>query len=118
MLLHRTIVLELSALLLALTLPALGLAGQCTTTANIENPLPFQWTYVASPEPHYVGTMEIAEATLSPGGAFVGKLFQGPAFPALLKRCRDGWCQMEGQGFAGWIARDQLWGVYPDEDID
>ena len=21
-------------------------------------------------------------------------------------------------GFSGWIARDQLWGVYPDEDID
>ena len=29
--------------------------------------------------------LEIAEATLSPGGAFVGKLFQGPDFQALVK---------------------------------
>lgn len=35
--------------------------------------------------------LEIAEATLSPGGAFVGKLFQGPDFQALVKRCRAGW---------------------------
>jgi 23S rRNA (uridine2552-2'-O)-methyltransferase len=30
----------------------------------------------------------IAEATLAPGGSFVGKLFQGPEFQALIKRCR------------------------------
>lgn len=34
--------------------------------------------------------LEIAEATLSPGGHFVGKLFQGPEFAKLVKRCRDG----------------------------
>lgn len=32
--------------------------------------------------------LEIAEATLAPGGNFVGKLFQGPAFQDLVKRCR------------------------------
>jgi SH3-like domain-containing protein len=35
-----------------------------------------------------------------------------------VERCRAGWCEISGKGFAGWIARDQLWGVYPDEDID
>lgn len=34
--------------------------------------------------------LEIAEATLSPRGNFVGKLFQGPEFAALVKRCRAG----------------------------
>jgi 23S rRNA (uridine2552-2'-O)-methyltransferase len=34
--------------------------------------------------------LEIAEATLAPGSAFVGKLFQGPGFPALVARCRAG----------------------------
>jgi 23S rRNA (uridine2552-2'-O)-methyltransferase len=34
--------------------------------------------------------LEIAEETLSPGGRFVGKLFQGPAFQDLVKRCRAG----------------------------
>jgi 23S rRNA (uridine2552-2'-O)-methyltransferase len=32
--------------------------------------------------------LEIAESTLSPGGAFLGKLFQGPEFQTLIKRCR------------------------------
>jgi SH3-like domain-containing protein len=35
-----------------------------------------------------------------------------------IERCRDGWCRIAGKGFSGWIAREQLWGVYPDEDID
>jgi 23S rRNA (uridine2552-2'-O)-methyltransferase len=34
--------------------------------------------------------LEIAEATLVTGGHFVGKLFQGPAFQELAKRCRGG----------------------------
>jgi 23S rRNA (uridine2552-2'-O)-methyltransferase len=32
--------------------------------------------------------LEIAESTLSKGGSFVGKLFQGPAFQTLIQRCR------------------------------
>jgi 23S rRNA (uridine2552-2'-O)-methyltransferase len=34
--------------------------------------------------------IEIAELTLAPGGNFTGKLFQGPAFQDLVKRCRGG----------------------------
>lgn len=34
--------------------------------------------------------LEIAELTLARGGAFVGKLFQGPAFQQLATRCRGG----------------------------
>jgi 23S rRNA (uridine2552-2'-O)-methyltransferase len=32
--------------------------------------------------------LELAEATLAPGGRFVGKLFQGPDFQTLIARCR------------------------------
>lgn len=32
--------------------------------------------------------LELAEVLLEPGGHFVGKLFQGPDLPRLLKRCR------------------------------
>lgn len=32
--------------------------------------------------------LDIAESVLVPGGHFVGKLFQGPAFQDLIKRCR------------------------------
>jgi 23S rRNA (uridine2552-2'-O)-methyltransferase len=34
-----------------------------------------------------------AEELLAPGGHFVGKLFQGPEFAALLKRCRAGFSE-------------------------
>jgi 23S rRNA (uridine2552-2'-O)-methyltransferase len=34
--------------------------------------------------------LEIAEESLARGGSFVGKLFQGPAFQDLIKRCRAG----------------------------
>ena len=32
--------------------------------------------------------------------------------------CEEGWCRISGIGYAGWIAQDQLWGVYLDEVID
>ena len=32
--------------------------------------------------------LELAEITLSPGGTFLAKLFQGPAFQELIARCR------------------------------
>ena len=37
--------------------------------------------------------LELAEELLAPGGHFVGKLFQGPDFPRLLKRCREGFAE-------------------------
>lgn len=37
--------------------------------------------------------LELAEQLLAPGGHFVGKLFQGPDFPKLLKRCRAGFAE-------------------------
>lgn len=33
--------------------------------------------------------LEIAEAILAPGGHFLGKLFQGPAFTDLVRHCRE-----------------------------
>ena len=35
-----------------------------------------------------------------------------------LDRCANGWCRISGKNYSGWIAQDQLWGVYPDETID
>ena len=37
---------------------------------------------------------------------------------ASIERCRQGWCRLTGNGFDGWIEEEQLWGVYPDEDVD
>jgi SH3-like domain-containing protein len=41
-----------------------------------------------------------------------------PGVTGEVDRCADGWCKIEGKGYAGWIAADQLWGVYADEEIN
>jgi SH3-like domain-containing protein len=41
-----------------------------------------------------------------------------PGVTGEIDRCGEGWCKIEGKGYAGWIAADQLWGVYADEEID
>jgi SH3-like domain-containing protein len=35
-----------------------------------------------------------------------------------IDRCKENWCRISGERFSGWITQDQLWGVYPDEQID
>jgi SH3-like domain-containing protein len=35
-----------------------------------------------------------------------------------VKRCTGSWCQIAGDGFAGWIEQSALWGVYPDEKVE
>ena len=37
---------------------------------------------------------------------------------ASVRRCKDGWCQIAGRGFEGWIPQVRLWGVYPNEKVD
>jgi FtsP/CotA-like multicopper oxidase with cupredoxin domain len=57
-------VLTRALALAALIFPVYSHAAQCDGTPLIQDPEPFNWTYVAAPEPHYVGTLEIAEASL------------------------------------------------------
>jgi SH3-like domain-containing protein len=35
-----------------------------------------------------------------------------------VKHCTGTWCRFVGDGFDGWIAQEQLWGVYPDEKVE
>ena len=37
---------------------------------------------------------------------------------ASVKRCTGTWCRVVGPGFDGWAVQEQLWGVYPNEQID
>ena len=41
-----------------------------------------------------------------------------PGVMGEIDRCKDDWCRISGERFSGWITQDQLWGVYPDEQID
>ncbi len=49
-------------------------------------------------------------------GAVVARLQAGVL--ASVKRCTGTWCHIAGAGFDGWIAQEQLWGVYPNEKVD
>jgi SH3-like domain-containing protein len=35
-----------------------------------------------------------------------------------VKRCTGAWCEISGEGFNGWIAQNELWGVYPNEKFE
>lgn len=35
-----------------------------------------------------------------------------------IDKCDDGWCFLKVAGYKGWIRRDEIWGVYPNEEID
>ena len=35
-----------------------------------------------------------------------------------VKRCNDGWCQVSGRGFEGYVQQVRLWGVYPNEKVE
>ena len=40
-----------------------------------------------------------------------------PGVVAALETCREDWCEIAVGGFSGWARRDNLWGVYPDEQF-
>jgi SH3-like domain-containing protein len=62
------------------------------------------------------GTPRPLRARASPDSAITAYL--EPGVLAAIERCRAGWCRLSGNGFDGWIEEEQLWGVYPDEDVD
>lgn len=35
-----------------------------------------------------------------------------------IKQCGATYCQIRASGYEGWLARDNLWGLYPNEIID
>ena len=41
-----------------------------------------------------------------------------PGVQGQVKRCKDGWCQITGRGYQGWIPQVRLWGVYPNEKVE
>jgi SH3-like domain-containing protein len=41
-----------------------------------------------------------------------------PGVQGAVKRCKNGWCQIAGRGFEGWIPQVRLWGVYPNETVE
>jgi len=40
-----------------------------------------------------------------------------PGVIARLLECRNAWCRIDAHGTKGWIPRDEIWGVLPDETV-
>ena len=40
-----------------------------------------------------------------------------PGVIARLLECRNAWCRIEADSLKGWLRRDEIWGVYPDEVV-
>jgi SH3-like domain-containing protein len=50
------------------------------------------------------------------GSPIIARLQHGVL--ATVKRCKDGWCRLVGDGFDGWMEEARLWGVYPGEKVE
>jgi SH3-like domain-containing protein len=50
------------------------------------------------------------------GGVPVAKL--DPGVIGHLKECDGSLCRIDVNGYKGWLARSDLWGVYPDEKVE
>lgn len=61
------------------------------------------------------GTQRILHAEADAAAPPMAKL--DPGVIAHLLECRDRWCRIEAQNIKGWLGRDEIWGVYPEEVI-
>lgn len=41
-----------------------------------------------------------------------------PGVVADIDLCEETWCRLKAAGYKGWLRREHVWGVYPDEEID
>lgn len=41
-----------------------------------------------------------------------------PGVVVELDKCDEDWCFLKVSGYKGWIKREEIWGVYPSEEID
>jgi SH3-like domain-containing protein len=40
-----------------------------------------------------------------------------PGVIARLIECQGPWCRIEAGGYSGWVQRGEVWGIYPDENL-
>ncbi len=53
-----------------------------------------------------------------PGISMEPAFMAEPGVICRLRYCRGEWCQVQTSGFRGWAKRSDLWGLYPDEEVD
>jgi SH3-like domain-containing protein len=61
------------------------------------------------------GAQHTLYADADTAAAPVAKL--DPGVIAHLLECRKEWCRIETENIKGWLNRNDIWGVYPDEVV-
>lgn len=64
------------------------------------------------------GGMQTVRVKADPVSSPVARAETGVIARLLQCPTSKGWCQVEVKGIKGWLPRDVLWGVYPDEVLD
>ena len=60
-----------------------------------------------------VGVMRAVRRTPAPDAPLVARVQGGVV--GRLDECEGGWCRADFDGFRGWIPRDQIWGISPQD---
>ncbi|HVM79233.1 MAG TPA: SH3 domain-containing protein [Stellaceae bacterium] len=61
------------------------------------------------------GEVRFLHANPDPTASVVARL--EPGVIAKLLECQGLWCRVEVQSLRGWLSRNEIWGVYPDEVV-
>lgn len=61
------------------------------------------------------GEVRLLHAEPDPAASVVARA--EPGVVAKLLECRGLWCRVEVQNVRGWLSRNEIWGVYPDEVV-
>ena len=77
------------------------------------------WVYQAllTSRRSVIVTGESATLHLSADPAATAVAIAEPGVVADLITCDGGWCEVEVDGHDGWLRREAVWGVYPDEQF-
>lgn len=60
----------------------------------------------------------VRELFKKPDGTSEVLLTAEPGVQGRLRRCLEGWCQIEIGSTRGWMPRGHLWGIYPNETFE
>jgi SH3-like domain-containing protein len=61
------------------------------------------------------GETRALRRTAQDDAAIVARL--EPGVIGRLLECKESWCRLEAGGFRGWLKRQEIWGVYPQEVV-
>lgn len=63
-----------------------------------------------------IGQGQTMRKNATDDSAAVARLATG--YVVMVSRCERIWCEVEADGYEGWIKRDKVWGIFPGEKLN